>query len=69
MVNVRDFGGTKNTFKLLVFPEARLFQCANSDSKTQWMDAFENAKKSRQKEHESALLKRQDTLQQRYVLA
>ena len=33
VVNVRDLGGIKHTFKLLVFPEARLFQCANSEAK------------------------------------
>lgn len=33
VVNVRDLGGIKHTFKLLVSPEARLFQCANADAK------------------------------------
>ena len=33
VVNVRDLGGIKYTFKLLVFPEARLFQCANGEAK------------------------------------
>ena len=33
MVNVRDLGGIKHTFKLLVFPEPRLFQCANAEAK------------------------------------
>ena len=33
MVNVRDLGGIRHTFKLLVFPEARLFQCANGEAK------------------------------------
>lgn len=33
MVNVRDLGGIKHAFKLLVFPDARLFQCANGDAK------------------------------------
>ena len=32
VVNVRDLGGIKHTFKLLV-PEARLFQCANAEAK------------------------------------
>ena len=33
VVNVRDLGGIKHAFKLLVFPDARLFQCANGDAK------------------------------------
>ena len=33
VVNVRDLGGLKHAFKLLVFPDARLFQCANGDAK------------------------------------
>ena len=33
MVNVRDLGGIKHTFKLLVYPDPRLFQCANADAK------------------------------------
>ena len=33
VVNVRDLGGIKHTFKLLVFPEPRLFQCANAEAK------------------------------------
>ena len=31
-------------------PGARLFQCANAEAKSVWMDAFENAKRSRQKQ-------------------
>jgi hypothetical protein len=33
VVNVRDLGGMKHAFKLLVFPETRLFQCANAPAK------------------------------------
>jgi hypothetical protein len=33
VVNVRDLGGLKHAFKLLVFPETRLFQCANAPAK------------------------------------
>jgi hypothetical protein len=33
IVNVRDLGGIKHAFKLLVFPDARLFQCANAVAK------------------------------------
>ena len=33
MVDVRDLGGIKHAFKLLLSPEARLFQCANAEAK------------------------------------
>ena len=64
VVNVRDFGGIKCAFRLLVFPDARLFQCANAESKTTWMEAFENAKRSRQKQRDEVALRRSDTLRQ-----
>merc|ERR1712141_341741 len=62
VVNVRDFGGIKYAFKLLVFPDARLFQCANSEAKLAWMEAFEGAKRNRQKQHDEIALKRSDTI-------
>ncbi len=62
VVNVRDLGGLKHAFKLLVFPDARLFQCANGEAKQKWMDAFEDAKRRRQKELETVALKRSDTI-------
>ena len=65
VVNVRDFGGIKYAFKLLVFPDARLFQCANSEAKLAWMEAFEGAKRNRQKQHDEIALKRSDTIKQR----
>ncbi len=70
VVNVRDLGGVKHAFKLLVFPEARLFAAANAGAKQEWMDAFETAKKRRQKEQETQALKRSDTITQRerYIL-
>ena len=64
VVNVRDFGGIKCAFRLLVFPDARLFQCANAEAKSVWMDAFENAKRSRQKQRDEVALRRSDTLRQ-----
>jgi len=55
VVNVRDLGDRiKHTFKLLVTPDARLFQCASGEAKQTWMDSFEKAK-SAKKEVESAL--------------
>lgn len=62
---MRDFGGIKFAFKLLVFPDARLFQCANSESKLAWMEAFEGAKRNRQKQQDEIALKRSDTIKQR----
>jgi hypothetical protein len=37
VVNVRDLGGIKHAFKLLVFPDARLFQCKNGQAKQDWI--------------------------------
>jgi len=54
VVNVRDLGGIKHTFKLLVTPDSRLFQCATGEAKQTWMDAFEGAKNAK-KEVESAI--------------
>ncbi|XP_059093169.1 exocyst complex component 8-like [Tigriopus californicus] len=65
VVNVRDLGGLKFAFKLLVYPDARLFQCANETAKKDWMESFEDAKKRRQKEQETQALKRSDTITQR----
>nr|XP_018897394.1 PREDICTED: exocyst complex component 8 isoform X1 [Bemisia tabaci] len=42
VVNVRDL---KNAFKLLVFPDTRVFQCSNSQTKKEWLEQFEEAKK------------------------
>ena len=33
VVNVRDLGGIKHTFKLLVTPDSRLFQCSTGEAK------------------------------------
>ena len=65
VVNVRDFGGLKYAFKLLVFPDARLFQCATSEAKLAWMKAFEEAKRNRQKQHDEIAFKRSDTIRKR----
>ncbi len=65
VVNVRDLGGLKHAFKLLVFPDARLFQCADGADKQGWMEAFEGAKRQRQKELETVALKRSDTITHR----
>ena len=37
---------TKNAFKILFFPDQRLFQCSNPKDKRQWIEAVEETKKS-----------------------
>jgi hypothetical protein len=38
VVNVRDMGSVKTAFKLLAFPDTRVFQCTNNQSKVRpWM--------------------------------
>merc|ERR1712241_621836 len=54
VVNVRDLGGIKHTFNLLVTPDSRLFQCSTGEAKQTWMDSFEKAKNAN-KEVESAI--------------
>ncbi|XP_053982638.1 exocyst complex component 8 [Hylaeus anthracinus] len=45
VVNVRDLGTVKWAFKLLVFSDTRVFQCATAISKKEWLDKCEQAKK------------------------
>lgn len=33
VVNVRDLGSVRHAFKLLAFPDSRVFQCSNSTAK------------------------------------
>lgn len=47
VVNVRDLGNVKYAFKLLVFPDTRLFQCANHQSREEWLRKLDDAKKAR----------------------
>ncbi|KAJ8870871.1 hypothetical protein PR048_027172 [Dryococelus australis] len=47
VVNVRDMGSVKLAFKLLAFPDTRVFQCSSSQSKKEWLDKFDQAKKAR----------------------
>nr|CAD7587786.1 unnamed protein product [Timema genevievae] len=46
VVNVRDMGTVKTAFKLLAFPDTRVFQCSNNQSKKEWLDKFDQAKKA-----------------------
>ncbi|XP_066581240.1 exocyst complex component 8 isoform X1 [Prorops nasuta] len=47
IVNVRDLGTVKLAFKLLAFPDTRVFQCATAISKKEWLDKCEQAKKAK----------------------
>ncbi|KDR14056.1 exocyst complex component 8 isoform X2 [Zootermopsis nevadensis] len=47
VVNVRDMSSVKMAFKLLAFPDTRVFQCTSNQSKKEWLDKFEQAKKAR----------------------
>ena len=33
VVNVRDLGSVRHAFKLLAFPDSRVFQCTNNQAK------------------------------------
>ncbi|XP_071451392.1 exocyst complex component 8 [Hetaerina americana] len=60
VVNVKDFASVRYAFKLLVFPDTRLFQCNTVQSKKEWLESFEKAKKARlaqeQQKRESAVV-------------
>jgi len=60
VVDVRDLGGIKHAFKLLLSPEARLFQCANAEAKKIWMDAFEKAKNVKKEKETNEAIPRND---------
>ncbi|XP_012288680.1 exocyst complex component 8 [Orussus abietinus] len=47
VINVRDIGTFKLAFKLLAFPDTRVFQCPTAISKKEWLDKCEQAKKVR----------------------
>lgn len=45
VVNVRDLGSVKQVFKVLAFPDTRVFQCNSFTIKKDWLDKFDVAKK------------------------
>lgn len=47
VVNVRDLGSVRHAFKLLAFPDSRVFQCSNNQAKKEWLEHFEEVKKAR----------------------
>ena len=60
VVNMRDIGrkfdileliitfskATKNCFKILIFPDQRMFQCASTKEKRHWLEQLEESKKT-----------------------
>ncbi|CAK1590326.1 unnamed protein product [Parnassius mnemosyne] len=69
VVNVRDLGTVKQAFKVLAFPDTRVFQCNSLAIKKDWLDKFDVAKKmhieketSKQKKKESQEKLRTETL-------
>lgn len=55
VVNVKEDPNLKNAFKVLMFPDTRLFQCDTSQMKKEWLALIEQTKK---KKSSSANLKR-----------
>ncbi|KAK5645988.1 hypothetical protein RI129_004452 [Pyrocoelia pectoralis] len=47
VVNVRDLGNVKYAFKLLAFPDTRLFQGTSTSTKKEWLEKFDQAKRAR----------------------
>lgn len=47
VVNVRDLGPVKLAFKILAFPDTRVFQCSSASAKQTWLSRFDQAKKAR----------------------
>ncbi len=47
VVNVRDVGPVKNAFKILMFPDQRIYRADNSKIKRTWLDKLEEAKKTK----------------------
>ncbi|XP_020642286.3 exocyst complex component 8 [Pogona vitticeps] len=47
VVNVKDNPPMKDMFKLLMFPESRLFQAENAKIKKEWLEVLEETKRNR----------------------
>lgn len=62
VVNVRDLGTVKQAFKVLAFPDTRVFQCNSIAIKKDWLDKFEVAKKL-YVEKENLKLKKKENLE------
>lgn len=49
VVNVKEELSIKNAFKILMFPEVRLFQCSSAALKKEWLSRIDQAKKKKLK--------------------
>ncbi|CAL1296570.1 unnamed protein product [Larinioides sclopetarius] len=47
VVNVKEELSVKNAFKVLMFPEVRLFQCPTATAKKEWLTKIDQAKKKK----------------------
>ncbi|XP_069625550.1 exocyst complex component 8 [Ranitomeya imitator] len=47
VVNVKEHPPMKNMFKILMFPESRIFQAENAKIKKEWLDVLEETKKNK----------------------
>ncbi|XP_033764369.1 exocyst complex component 8-like [Pecten maximus] len=59
VVNVRDAGPVKNAFKILMFPDSKMYQADSAKAKRQWLDILEETKKrkaSRDKQKKEAAI-------------
>lgn len=61
VVNVRDLGTVKQAFKVLAFPDTRVFQCNSIAIKKDWLEKFDVAKKMHI-EKEATKQKKKDSL-------
>ncbi|KAI5642547.1 vps51/Vps67 domain-containing protein [Phthorimaea operculella] len=60
VVNVRDLGTVKQAFKVLAFPDTRVFQCNSLAIKKDWLEKFELAKKMYIEKENSKLKKNEN---------
>lgn len=61
VVNVRDLGTVKQAFKVLAFPDTRVFQCNSIAIKKDWLDKFDVAKKLHVEKENSKLKKKESS--------
>ncbi|XP_015123198.1 exocyst complex component 8 [Diachasma alloeum] len=54
IVNVRDLASVKLAFKLLAFPDTRVFQCPTAISKKEWLDKCEQTKRAHLNQEQSS---------------
>ncbi|XP_052286222.1 exocyst complex component 8-like isoform X2 [Dreissena polymorpha] len=60
IVNIRDAGAVKNSFKVLMFPDSKIYAADSAKSKRQWLDILEETKKkklARDKQKKEAALR------------